>query len=73
MKTWLPPDGSLLTAEQQAFLATVYQSVSQAEFRKSLVDSLLPSIIDGFALLCPSDSDLLLVRGASSLGSLVPR
>lgn len=59
MKTCPPPNGSLLPAQQQDFLAAVYKTFTEAEFRQSRIHPWLPSIIEEFNQRYPNDDDLL--------------
>ncbi len=58
MKTCPPPDGSLLPSAHRPFLADLFRTLGENEFRKSRLDPLLPHIVDEFTQLCSTDDDL---------------
>jgi tetratricopeptide (TPR) repeat protein len=58
VKTCPPPDGSLLPPNHRPFLAGLYQTLGENEFRKSRLDPLLPQIVDDLTQLCSTDDDL---------------
>ena len=53
-----PPNGSLLPPNHQPFLAELFQTLIENEFRQSKLDPLVPGIIDKLSQLCATDDDV---------------